>query len=157
MQIPMRLVIVIIVLLAAWTAGARQTQITSNPIPARIVKRGLAAEIKDLVRLPDTRGTRPLDQDVTPAGWARISYVRDLPDGRRFANDSRGLLYVIGADGEPRVYANVAAAFPRAVYNRLESGFICFVFHPEFARNGLFYTVHAERAAGNPKTAPPIT
>ena len=42
--------------------------------------------------------------------------------------------------------------FPHAVYNRLESGFIGFVFHPEFARNGLFYTVHAERAAGNPKT-----
>jgi hypothetical protein len=38
------------------------------------------------------------------------------------------------------------------VYNRLESGLIGFTFHPEFARNGLFYTVHAERAAGNPRT-----
>jgi hypothetical protein len=36
------------------------------------------------------------------------------------------------------------------VYNRLESGFISFAFHPEFTRNGLFYTVHAERAPGNP-------
>ena len=35
---------------------------------------------------------------------------------------------------------------------RSESGFIGFVFHPEFARNGLFYTVHAERGPGNPKT-----
>ena len=50
------------------------------------------------------------------------------------------------------VYANVGAAFPLAVYNRLESGFIGFAFHPEFARNGLFYTVHAERGPGNPKT-----
>ena len=50
------------------------------------------------------------------------------------------------------MYANVAAAFPFAVYNRLESGFIGFDFHPEFARNGLFYTVHAERATGNPAT-----
>jgi hypothetical protein len=50
------------------------------------------------------------------------------------------------------VYANVAAAFPFAVYNRLESGFIGFEFHPEFARNGLFYTVHGERAMGNPAT-----
>jgi glucose/arabinose dehydrogenase len=143
--------VIIIMLLAVWTAAARQAQIT-NPIPARIVKRGLAAEIKDLVRLPDTRGTRPLDQDVSPAGWARISYVRDLPDGRRFANDSRGFLYSIGRDHEARVYANLAAAFPLAVYNRLESGFVGFVFHPEFARNGLFYTVHGERAAGNPRT-----
>src|SRR5207244_362657 len=36
-------------------------------------------------------------------------------------------------------------------YDRLESGFIGFVFHHEFARNGLFYTVHAERGLGNPK------
>ena len=51
-----------------------------------------------------------------------------------------------------RVYANVAEAFPHAIYNRLESGFIGFDFHPEFAKNGLFYTVHGERATGNPAT-----
>ena len=147
-----RLWFVVIPLLAAWSAAAIQAQITSNPVPAPIVKRGLAVEIRDVVRLPDSRGTRPLDQDVSPAGWARINFVRDLPDGRRFANDSRGFLYLIGSDREPRVYANVAAVFPHAVYNRLESGFIGFVFHPEFARNGLFYTVHGERATGNPRT-----
>jgi hypothetical protein len=144
--------LVAVLLLAIATARVIQAQITSNPIPAPILKRGLAVEIRDLVRLPQTRGVRPADQDVNPAGWARVSYVRDLPDGRRFANDSRGFLYLIGSDNEPRVYANVAAVFPHAVYNRLESGFIGFVFHPEFARNGLLYTIHSERAAGNPKT-----
>src|SRR6202049_3505865 len=123
--------------------GTTDAQITSNPIPEPIVKRGIAVEIKDLVRLPDTRGIRPADQDVSPAGWARISYVRDLPDGRRFANDSRGFLYLIDSNNQTHVYANVAEAFPFSVYNRLESGFIGFVFHPEFSRNGLFYTVHA--------------
>src|SRR5262249_44804594 len=126
--------------------------VTSAPMPAPVVKRGLAVEIRDVVRLPDTRGMRPPDQDVTPAGWARINYVRDLPDGRRFVNDSRGLLYVIGRDNKPAVYANVAAAFPFAIYNRLESGLIGFTFHPEFARNGLFYTVHGERVKDNPAT-----
>jgi glucose/sorbosone dehydrogenase len=139
-------------LLAIWTMGAADAQITSNPIPEPIVKRGLAVEVKDLVRLPDTRGLRPADQDVAPAGWARVSYVRDLPDGRRFANDSRGLLYLIDSSNQPHVYADVAAAFPLGVYNRLESGFIGFVFHPEFATNGLFYTVHSETGPGNPKT-----
>jgi glucose/sorbosone dehydrogenase len=142
----------LLVLIAIASAAALNAQIPSNPIPAPIVKRGLAVEIRDLVRLPETRGMRAADQEPSPAGWARVSYVRDLPDGRRFVNDSRGFLYVIAANNEPRVYANVAQAFPHAVYTRLESGFICFVFHPEFARNGLFYTVHAERAAGNPKT-----
>src|SRR5881397_3395614 len=135
-----------------WTATRIHGQITSNPIPGRIEKRGLAVEIRDVVRLPDTRGLRPAAEDVVPAGWARVSYVRDLPDGRRFANDSRGLLYLLDRNNQPSVYANVGAAFPQAVYNRLESGFIGFDFHPEFARNGLFYTVHAERGPGNPAT-----
>ena len=144
-----RMPFAIIPLLALWAAGPVQAQITSNPIPAPIVKKGLAVEIKDLVRLPDMRGLR--DPDVMPAGWARVSFVRDLPDGRRFANDSRGFLYYIDKNNQPHVYADVGAAFPNAIYNRLESGFIGFAFHPEFATNGLFYTVHSERGPGNPK------
>lgn len=142
----------IVMFLAVRTVGAADVPITSNPIPEPIVKRGIAVEVKDLVRLPDTRGLRPADQDVAPAAWARVSYVRDSPDGRRFANDSRGFLYLIDSNNQPQVYANVAATFPLSVYGRLESGFIGFVFHPEFATNGLFYTVHSERGPGNPKT-----
>jgi hypothetical protein len=137
--------------LIALTVAVR-AQITGNPMAAPIGKHGLAVEIQELVRLPDTRGMHPADQDVSPSGWARISYVRDLPDGRRFVNDSRGLLYLLGPNNQLQVYVNVAPLFPNAVYNRLESGLIGFTFHPEFARNGLFYTVHAERAAGNPRT-----
>ncbi len=145
--------VIMLLLLALCAAGALDAQvgpIVSNPIPAPITKRGLTVQIRDVARLPDTRGLRPADQDVVPAGWARVNYVRDLPDGRRFVNDSRGFLYVLDRDNRPSVYANVADVFPFAVYNRLESGFIGFVFHPEFARNGLFYTVHGERATGNP-------
>src|SRR6478609_9682101 len=71
-----------------FAAGAIYAQI-ADPLPARVEKRGLTVQIKDVVRLPDTRGLRPADQDVVPAGWARPSYLRDLPDGRRFVNDSR--------------------------------------------------------------------
>jgi hypothetical protein len=149
----MRLVALTAAISAAGILAAQNVNnaITSNPIPAPIAKRGLAVEIKDVVRLPETRGLRPADQDVNPSGWARVSYVRDLPDGRRFANDSRGFLYLLAADNKPQVYVNVGMLFPNAVYSRLESGFIGFAFHPEFARNGLFYTVHAERGPGNPK------
>src|SRR5215831_1765743 len=125
-------------------APAAWSQITENPLPEPIQKRGIVVQIRDIVRLPETRKLRPVDQDVTPTGWARVSFVRDLPDGRRFANDSRGFLYLIDRDNRTSVYADVGAAFPFAIYSRLESGFIGFVFHPEFARNGLFYTVHAE-------------
>jgi hypothetical protein len=97
--------LVIVLLLAIGTAAALDAQITSNPIPAPIVKRGILVEVKDLLRLPDTRGIRPAAQDVSPAGWARINFVRDLPDGRRFANDSRGFLYRIDDRNQPHVYA----------------------------------------------------
>jgi len=143
---------IIVSLLAIMAAGPVAAQITSNPVPTPIEKRGLAVEVVELARLPDTRGIRPADQDVKPAGWARVNYVRDLPDGRRFANDSRGFLYRIDSNNQPHVYANVADTFPLAVYNRLSSGFIGFVFHPEFARTGLFYTVHGEHGPGNPAT-----
>jgi hypothetical protein len=141
----------IVLVIAVCAVRMLAAQAISNPIPAPITKRGLQVEIRDLVRLPDTRGMRPVEQDVTPSGWARISYVRDAPDGRRFVNDSRGLLYVIDAGNKPQLYANAADVFPNAVYNRLESGFVSFAFHPEFARNGLFYTVHGERGPGNPR------
>src|SRR5436190_9349026 len=142
---------VVVLLLTLGAASAMYAQI-ADPLPAHVEKRGLAVQIKDVVRLPDTRGLRPADQDVVPAGWARPSYLRDLPDGRRFVNDSRGLLYLLDRNNQPSVYANVGAAFPLSVYNRLASGFIGFDFHPDFARNGLFYTTHTERVMGNPAT-----
>ena len=145
MRVPVPLVILIV--LAFWNAGVTQAQV-SNPIPEPVVKRGLTVQIKELTRLPDSRGKYPADQDAT--GSARVSFVRDLPDGRRFANDSRGFLYLLDRNNRPSLYADVAAAFPFAIFSRLESGFIGFDFHPEFARNGLFYTVHGERAMGNP-------
>ena len=146
MRIPLPLVVAPSVALLAVVAIHAQI---GNPIPAPVVKRGLSVEIRDVVRLPDTRGLRSAAEDVVPAGWARVSYVRDLPDGRRFANDSRGFLYLLDRNNQPSVYTNVGATFPLAVYNRLESGFIGFDFHPEFARNGLFYIPRARPAPRN--------
>src|SRR3970282_1525149 len=118
-------------------------QIT-NPLPATVDKLGLTVEIEDVARLPETRNLRPVAQDVTPTGCAQVTFVRYLPDGRRFANDSRGFLYLLDGD-RPAVYADVGAAFPFANYNRLESGVIGFDFHPEFARNGFVFTPHQQR------------
>jgi hypothetical protein len=146
----MRLCATVIALLGLVALRAIDAQITANPFPAPVEKHAVAVEIRDVVRLPETRGMRPADQDVNPSGWARISFVKDSPDGRRFVNDSRGFLYLMDRSNKLSVYVNVGEIFPMANYNRLESGFIGFDFHPEFARNGLFYTVHSERAPGNP-------
>ncbi|MGY9107584.1 MAG: PQQ-dependent sugar dehydrogenase, partial [Alphaproteobacteria bacterium] len=140
----------VVALLALSPAYAADTQI-ADPIAAPIVKQGLMVEIQDVVRLPGTRGMIPLEQDVSPAGWARVNFVHELPDGRRFANDQRGFLYLLDGGEEPTVYADFSIAFPLTIYSRLQSGFIGFAFHPEFAENGLFYTAHGERAFANPR------
>ena len=80
-----RVSLVVVGVLAILAGNATRAQITGNRVVAPIVKKGLVVQIKDVVRLPETRGLRPADQDVVPAGWARVSYVRDLPDGRRYS------------------------------------------------------------------------
>jgi hypothetical protein len=128
--------------------GAAAIAQVADPLPGPVEKRGLSVRIEDVVRLPRTRGLLHASQDVDPAGWARVSFVRELPDGRRFANDSRGFLYLLDDSNPPSVYLDFRPYFPRTVYNRLESGFIGFAFHPDFSRNGLFYTAHGEWAFG---------
>ena len=87
-------------------------QITENPLSAPIENHGVSVEIRELVRLPETRGRRPPEEDVNPSGWARVQFVRELPDGRRFVNDSLGFLYLVGAGNQPSVYANFSDAYP---------------------------------------------
>ncbi len=143
--------LIMIVMLALSPERAAEAQIT-DPLPAPIENQGLMVQIRDVARLPYTGDYRPPDQDRNPASWARVSFVRDLPDGRRFANDSRGFLYLLGTENELSLYADLGAAFSHVVYSRNESGIIGFAFHPEFAQNGLFYTVHGETTLGNAKT-----
>ncbi len=132
-------------LLAAMGTSAQ----IANPIPEPILKQGLNVEISYLTRLPDSRGLHPAAEDVAPNAWARVSYVRDLSDGRRFSNDSRGLLYLLDENNVPSLYVSLAAIFPGGAYGGLQSGFIGFEFHPGFVENGRFYTVHGEKAGNN--------
>lgn len=131
------------------SASVASAQITADPIKVPVEKRGLSVRIVDVARLPHTGNYRRPEEDRNPASWARVSFVRDTRDGRRFANDSRGFLYILGDDEAPKLYADVGAAFTNVIYSRNQSGFIGFALHPEFVTNGLFYTVHGETAVGN--------
>ena len=106
--------------LALLAPHALRAQIT-DPLPAPIDKKGLTVQIRDVVRLPKTLGMFHPDQDVNPAGWARVSFVHDAPDGRRFANDQRGYLYLLNEGASPSIYADFISAFPLTVYNRMYS------------------------------------
>src|SRR5688572_31499846 len=146
----MRIRAAVIAVMSIVAFSAVHAQITANPFPAPVEKRGIAVEIRDVVRLPRTLGMRPPDQDVNPAGWARVSFIRDAPDGRRFVNDSRGFIYLLDRDNKTPVYLDFASQVMHVNYSRLESGLVGFTFHPEFAKNGLLYSVHVVFAQGNP-------
>lgn len=99
--------------------------------------------VEDALTLPASAGSPPL---------TRLNVVREAPDGsgRLFACDLRGALYAF-AGPTPILYLDLAAEFPdfRAAPG-LATGFVAFAFHPDFASNGLFYTVHTEDPVGAP-------
>ncbi|NNF15862.1 MAG: hypothetical protein HKN70_03900, partial [Gammaproteobacteria bacterium] len=85
----------------------------------------------------------------TPPQPARINLAYHSRDasGRLFVNDQRGYLYVIDDDVITHyLHLNdvLTDALPVASFG---NGFHAFTFHPEFASNGTFYTVHMEDPA----------
>ena len=102
---------VIVLLLTFGAVGEGRAQIT-DPIPARIEKRGLMVEIRDVARLPlNPRDASPRS-GREPGGLARVSFVRELSDGRRFANDSRGFLYLLEGGDRPTLYLDFRSRLP---------------------------------------------
>ena len=112
-------------------------QITT-PIPKPVEKSELSVGFEEIVQIPDS-GT---DREKA----ARLNLLTHAGDGsgRLFVNDMRGKLYVI-VNNTATVYMNlrqlICADF---TYESVQQGFAYFTFHPEFAQNGIFYTVTSE-------------
>jgi glucose/arabinose dehydrogenase len=115
-------------------------QITKNPISEPIEKSKLSIGLEEVVKIPDSGS----EDEIS----ARLNRLIPAGDGRRrlFVNDMRGNLYVIIND-TATVYMDVKRLVGKGFHNDSESGqqgFSYFVFHPEFAKNGIFYTVTSE-------------
>ena len=124
----------------------------ANPVPASIVKSGLAVEIEDWVTVPQSSSSAPK---------ARISHAKPMPGlaGRLMNNDMRGKLFVID-DGVISQFLDVANVVGSDFFDEegLGTGLHSFAFHPRFATNGLFYTNHVEReGSGAADLAGPLT
>ena len=103
----------------------------TDPMPGPVERSGLGVSLVPFVRI---------DSDGAPA---RLNMFKALPDGRMFINDQRGDLYVVADQREVRRYLHVqdhVDLFYPAKDNR-QVGFLSFAFHPDFERNGIFYTV----------------
>jgi hypothetical protein len=119
---------------------------------------GMALVITDFLTVPMTGSPTA---DGNPGSLARVSMMREEPGGtgRLFVNDLNGPLYIVdkkthslapyldfnGRDGKPGLFERLPYA---AGY---QNGFVAFVFDPDYARNGVFYTLHMEEpgAAGS--------
>jgi mono/diheme cytochrome c family protein len=134
--------------LAAWHSLAAQPALR------------LTVDLADYAQMPITG---ELDGQNTRGQLARVNFLRDEPGGRRFfVNDLNGPLYIVdkqtktfttyldfnGAGGRPGLFRKFT--FER----NLAIGLTNFLFDPDYARNGVFYTIHMEDPAVTADAAP---
>lgn len=124
-----------------WAAGQRSAA-QSTP--------RLALEFADYVQAPITG---ELNGQNTRGQLARINYLREEPGSRRFfVNDLNGPLYIL--DKQTKAFttyldfnglAGRPGLFPKFTFERnFATGLTSFIFDPDYARNGVFYTLHME-------------
>lgn len=133
-NLPIRIRLVIVIALSFSGISCAQRM---NPIPDPIEKSEIVVAFEEVVKIPDSKGRTARLNMLTHAGDG---------SGRLFVNDMEGKLYII-FDGVANVYMDlrnfVGQGFPEKLTS--QQGFSYFAFHPEFAVNGIFYTVNTEK------------
>ncbi|HEX7978170.1 MAG TPA: PQQ-dependent sugar dehydrogenase [Gemmatimonadaceae bacterium] len=118
-------------------------------------------ELADYVELPITGD---MSADRVSGVLARGSIMRDEPGGRRsFVNDLNGPLYILDKQTKRLTpYLNFdgsgdrAGLFPKfTAAMGYAAGLMNFVFDPDYARNGVFYTLHMETPAAPGESVTP--
>lgn len=150
----------LVVALSAAPAVAEPDTPVDDPIPEKPTPSALTLTLEEFAAFPKSEPVPPpVDQRLVR--WARINHLGQVPDrsGRLFVNDLNGKLYLRDRAGAWREYLDVGATFaPDFISGRgLGSGFGFVTFHPEFARNGKFYTVHTEAGAALTTKTPDLT
>ena len=143
-------------------AVAANKSVTVAPASASDTKPKPILQLTDYVQMPITADNTDTS---TRAELARVNFLRDEPGGRRFfVNDLNGPLYILdkqtkqftkyldfnGLEGRPGLFRKFT--FQR----NFATGLINVVFDPDYARNGVFYTIHMEdptiEAPAEPRT-----
>lgn len=127
--------------------AGNENQPLLNPLPDPQLST-LGIEVSELAQLPESQ-TTPATQDQRLVRHNRITHLDEVPDGsgRLMVPDNNEILYLVDKDtGEYFPYVNVRDEFIEHYHNHagLGTGLGSATFHPEFAENGLFYTVHTE-------------
>jgi glucose/arabinose dehydrogenase/mono/diheme cytochrome c family protein len=112
----------------------------ADPVVTKITKAGLVLHLKLVTRAPATSTLMPA---------TRINKMRVLTDGtrsRHFIQELRGVIYEV-VNNKLKVFMDITRLRPKFIHQPGHgTGFGSFAFHPDFYKNGLFYTTHAEPA-----------
>lgn len=110
----------------------------TNPIPDTIASSGLQVAMQLVTQLPRSGNERP---------YTRIAKLDYIPgDTTLFVADQRGLMYRLSGD-TPQLFLDITQWKPSFINQPgLATGFGSFAFHPQFLKNGIFYTSHTEPA-----------
>ena len=145
---------------AVTVTGALLLGVTLARLFAAQPAQRLALDLQDYAALPITADNTNTN---TRAQLARVNYLRDEPGGRRFfVNDLNGRLYILdkqtkqfttyldfnGAEGRPGLFQRFSFKLNFA------TGLTSFILDPEYAHNGVFYTLHMEEPAVAAPAAP---
>ncbi len=131
------------------TAVAQADEPIQDPLPDPVPS-SLGLTVEEFARFPKSEPVPP-PTDPRLMRHARINYLGEVPDGsgRLYVPDLNGRMYLV-EHGEPKLYLDIGARFAPDFFSGrglgTGSGFI--TFHPDFASNGKFYTVHSENGAG---------
>ncbi len=121
------------------------TSTYAGDLTGPIYDQGLTAVIEDVLQLPTTASP------VAPP-LARVNVLRSVPGGggKRWASDLNGPIQVIQGT-TVQTYMDFRTLVPKFKRRSgLATGLVSFAFHPGFASNGLFYTVHTESLGTRP-------
>ncbi len=128
--LPRLLLAALLSVLAGSTAQAQTS--------ATIAKGNIVVDLENFATIPDSSSAPP-----------RVNVLRPDPSGRLFANDQRGYLYTISADGTTVTQYLYLATYVALLQDNGERGFQSFAFHPDFytagaAGYGKFYTMASQ-------------
>jgi mono/diheme cytochrome c family protein len=143
-------------------AANKDVAVAPTPAAAPAASRK-TLELADYVQMPITG--EPGGEN-TRGELARVNFLREEPGGRRFfVTDLNGPLYILDKESK-RVTAYLdfnglagrPGLFQKLTFERnFATGLINVIFDPDYARNGVFYTIHMEdptiAAPAEPKAA----
>jgi hypothetical protein len=110
----------------------------------------LTIEVKDYIAMPITSALA--GKGMNDVYLSRENFLREEPGVNRhrfFINDLNGPLYIFDKKTKTlTTYLNLNGLFPKMTTARgYANGFVNFLFDPDYAHNGKFYTIHIEDPA----------